>query len=77
MKNDQIIPYDLVATKMNHWYNMIKMDWESRANRMKEEVEKELQHMEENQDVLVYYSLLEFRHEMMIAYKTPNAAKGI
>ncbi|WP_180275331.1 response regulator aspartate phosphatase, partial [Bacillus velezensis] len=28
---------------------------------------------QENQDVLLYYSLLEFRHKLMLAYMYPNA----
>ncbi|MFC9414094.1 tetratricopeptide repeat protein, partial [Bacillus velezensis] len=33
--------------------------------------------MEENQDVLLYFSLLEFRHKLMLAYMYPNAIKDI
>ncbi|ELS60274.1 response regulator aspartate phosphatase [Bacillus inaquosorum KCTC 13429] len=38
------------------------------AEIIKTEVEKELLNMEENQDALLYYQLLEFRHEIMLSY---------
>ena len=38
---------------------------------------QEIKVMEENQDVLLYYSLLEFRHKLMLAYMYPNAIKDI
>ncbi|MEC1406943.1 Rap family tetratricopeptide repeat protein [Bacillus rugosus] len=77
MKTEKAIPYDLVATKMNHWYVAIKKNWVGRAEEMRKEVMQEIKIMEENQDVLLYYSLLEFRHKLMLAYMYPNAIKDI
>ncbi len=62
------IPYDLVTKKLNAWYNLIKNDQVEKAERIKKEVEAELVNMEENQDALLYYQLLEFRHEIMLSY---------
>ncbi|WP_144487118.1 tetratricopeptide repeat protein [Bacillus pumilus] len=63
---DNIIPYDLVATKLNYWYTAIKNRRIEQAESIKEEVVEELDRMEENPDVFLYYQLLEFRHYMMI-----------
>ncbi|MFE6241642.1 tetratricopeptide repeat protein, partial [Bacillus velezensis] len=43
----------------------------------RKEVMQEIKVMEENQDVLLYFSLLEFRHKLMLAYMYPNAIKDI
>ncbi|WIG47508.1 tetratricopeptide repeat protein [Bacillus halotolerans] len=62
------IPYDLVTKKLNAWYTAIKNDRVEQAENIKQEVEMELKSMEENQDALLYYQLLEFRHEIMLSY---------
>ncbi|KMY40856.1 aspartate phosphatase [Bacillus sp. FJAT-27445] len=62
------IPYDLVTKKLNAWYTSIKNDQVEKAECIKKEVEAELVNMEENQDALLYYQLLEFRHEIMLSY---------
>ncbi|MEC1264176.1 tetratricopeptide repeat protein [Bacillus subtilis] len=66
------IPYDLVTRKLNAWYTAIKNDRVEQAENIKQEVEKELKLMEENQDALLYYQLLEFRHEIMLSYMKPK-----
>ncbi|KIU10759.1 MULTISPECIES: response regulator aspartate phosphatase RapI [Bacillus] len=62
------IPYDIVTKKLNEWYTSIKNDQVEQAEIIKTEVEKELLNMEENQDALLYYQLLDFRHEIMLSY---------
>ncbi|TDU13636.1 response regulator aspartate phosphatase RapI [Bacillus subtilis] len=62
------IPYDIVTKKLNDWYTSIKNDQVEQAEIIKAEVERELLNMEENQDALLYYQLLEFRHEIMLSY---------
>ncbi|AOR96890.1 Response regulator aspartate phosphatase [Bacillus subtilis] len=62
------IPYDLVTKKLNAWYTAIKNDRVEQAENIKQEVEMELKSIEENQDALLYYQLLEFRHEIMLSY---------
>ncbi|TWK81106.1 Response regulator aspartate phosphatase I [Bacillus paralicheniformis] len=63
-----VIPYDLVATKMNFWYTALKNNWTGKAEDTKKEVERELEQMEQNQDVIVYYNLLLFRHNLQLDY---------
>lgn len=57
-----------MTKKLNEWYTSIKNDQVEKAEVIKAEVEKELLKMEENQDALLYYQLLEFRHEIMLSY---------
>ncbi|MFT0804196.1 tetratricopeptide repeat protein, partial [Bacillus swezeyi] len=73
MPSESVIPYDLVATKMNFWYSRIKNNDIGNAEKVRREIQREINQMEENQDVLIYYSLLEFRHKLMLAYIYPNA----
>ncbi|MFT0804199.1 tetratricopeptide repeat protein, partial [Bacillus swezeyi] len=73
MPSESVIPYDLVATKMNFWYSRIKNNDIGNAEKVRREIQQEINQMEENQDCLIYYSLLEFRHKLMLAYIYPNA----
>lgn len=72
-----MIPYDWVATKMNHWYIALKNNWTKKAEEMKEQVEKEIEVMEENQDAVVYYQLLKFRHGLMLDCLCPDGMRDI
>lgn len=74
---EDTIPYDLVSTKVSHWYLAVKNNWVGRAKILKEEVEEELKAMEENQDVLLYYSLVSFRHDLMLSYLEPQSVGDI
>ncbi|MEC1900726.1 Rap family tetratricopeptide repeat protein [Bacillus atrophaeus] len=67
LKKDKI-SYDLVISKLNSWYTTIKKNMIDDAEKMKNEIEFLLQDIQENQDVLLYYQLLEFRHELMLIY---------
>ncbi|WP_268313826.1 Rap family tetratricopeptide repeat protein [Bacillus haynesii] len=68
MQNSDVIPYDLVTTKMNFWYTALKNNWTYEAEKIKNEVKEEIDSMEENQDALIYYSLLDFRHKLQLDY---------
>lgn len=71
------IPYDIVTKKLNDWYTSIKNDRVEQAEIIKKEVEKELLNMEENQDALLYYQLLDFRHEIMLSYMKSKEIEDI
>ncbi|MEC3606264.1 tetratricopeptide repeat protein [Bacillus glycinifermentans] len=68
-----VIPYDLVATKMNFWYKALVNNWPDKAEKTKNEVRAIIDSMEENQDALIYYSLLEFRHQLQLDYLSSGA----
>ncbi|MEC1233311.1 response regulator aspartate phosphatase, partial [Bacillus paralicheniformis] len=73
----QKIPSENVAVKLNEWYSMIRKNQVTDAEFIKSEIKHELEQMEEDQNVLLYYSLLEFRHNLMLKDLKPNKAADI
>lgn len=53
-----------VADKLNAWYLAIQNYDLKESHRLKKEVNQLLENMEKNQDVLLYYSLLDFRMQL-------------
>lgn len=60
------IPSEEVAVKLNEWYKLIRAFEADQAEALKQEIEYDLEDMEENQDLLLYFSLMEFRHRIML-----------
>ncbi|MGE6630197.1 tetratricopeptide repeat protein [Bacillus sp. NPDC077027] len=60
-----------VGLKINEWYYHIQRFNVTDAETYKEEVKTMLDHMEKNQDLLLYYSLMDFRHKLMLDYLNP------
>ncbi|GAA0324452.1 tetratricopeptide repeat protein [Bacillus carboniphilus] len=54
-----------VANTLTLWYESIKNGDITRSEQLKEEVEYLLTDMEKNQDVLLYYSLIDYRHSLL------------
>ncbi|WP_242793605.1 hypothetical protein [Bacillus haynesii] len=73
----QKIPSENVAVKLNEWYSTIRKNQVTDAEFIKSEIKHELEHMEEDQNVLLYYSLLEFRQNLMLKDLKPNKAADI
>ncbi|MDA1477814.1 response regulator aspartate phosphatase [Bacillus changyiensis] len=65
MEKTKIAP-EKVAKILNQWYGMIKRHQKAEAAALKEEIPSLLQHMDEDQDLLIYYNLLDFRYKVMI-----------
>ncbi|MGD6974938.1 aspartate phosphatase [Bacillus altitudinis] len=60
-----------VGMKINGWYYHIQRFNVPDAEAYKEEIKSLLDDMEENQDLLLYFSLMEFRHKLMLDYLNP------
>lgn len=65
---EQLIPSSKVGIKIHEWYKMVRQFSVPDAEVLKSEVERELNEMEEDQDLLLYYQLMCFRHRLMLEY---------
>lgn len=54
-----------VGNKINEWYGYIRTFSIPDAEVLKYEIKDQLDQMEEDQDLLLYYSLMEFRYEIV------------
>lgn len=59
------IAFEKVGQAINDWYKVIKQNNISKAADMREEIEKTLPNMKENQNVLIYFSLIDSRYKLM------------
>ncbi|MCY8098598.1 aspartate phosphatase, partial [Bacillus atrophaeus] len=57
---------ECVANILNDWYIAIKQQDVETAEKYFEEIKPLFDDMEEDQEVLMYYSLLEERHKMLL-----------
>ncbi|MDP8528951.1 MULTISPECIES: aspartate phosphatase [Bacillus subtilis group] len=66
------IPSATVGVKINDWHEYINRFDAKNAEKCKAEVEKMIEEMEEDQDLLLYYQLISFRHNLMMDYLFPS-----
>lgn len=69
---EQMISSSKVGVKINEWYKYIRLFSVPDSEILKAEVEEEIRHMKEDQDLLLYYSLMCFRHQLMLDYLEPK-----
>ncbi|MDY7220674.1 Rap family tetratricopeptide repeat protein [Halalkalibacterium halodurans] len=55
-----------VANRLNEWYDTIKRHEIEEATRLKSEVQQAIEEMEEDQNVLLYYNLIDSRYKQLI-----------
>ncbi|MGN7389515.1 tetratricopeptide repeat protein [Bacillus safensis] len=66
------IPSPVVAIKINEWYKHIKRFNVKEAHMLREEVRKDIDVMEEDEQAVLYFQLMEFRHQLMTDYVQPS-----
>ncbi|AQP98317.1 Rap family tetratricopeptide repeat protein [Bacillus sp. 275] len=59
------IEFEKVARNLNEWYRIIKQNNIPKATAMREKIVKALPDMEENQNVLLYFNLIDSRFKLM------------
>ncbi|MBE2979042.1 response regulator aspartate phosphatase, partial [Priestia megaterium] len=62
----------VIGQKINEWYRHIKRLNVTDAEILRNEVKNELDLMEEDEQVVLYFQLMEFRHEQMLEYVNPS-----
>ncbi|NPC94779.1 tetratricopeptide repeat protein [Bacillus sp. WMMC1349] len=60
------IAFQKVGQDINEWYNLIKQNDISKAKNKREEIKNTLPNMKENQNVLIYFNLIDSRYKLMI-----------
>lgn len=71
------IPSEIIIAKLNNWYTLIRKNLVNEAKMMKAELDHEIREMEKNEKVMLYYSLLNFRYQIMLSYLKPHSAVGM
>ncbi|MED4125361.1 aspartate phosphatase [Halalkalibacterium halodurans] len=55
-----------VANRLNEWYDTIKQQDVERASNLRNEVQEAINQMEEDQNVLLYFNLIDSRYKLLI-----------
>ncbi|QHZ47244.1 Rap family tetratricopeptide repeat protein [Bacillus sp. NSP9.1] len=63
--NVKIAPEE-VGNMLNQWYGMIKLQQVNKARLMKNEIQRAIENMEENQDVLLYFNMIDSRFKLLM-----------
>lgn len=67
-----VISSAYITNLLNEWYQAIRSQHVNEAEGVKRKVEAKLAYMEEDQNVLLYYSLLDFRHSILVSSLVHN-----
>ncbi|MEL4011411.1 tetratricopeptide repeat protein [Bacillus velezensis] len=72
-----ILSSSAVGEKINEWYMYIRRFSIPDAEYLRREIKEELAGLEDDQDLHLYYSLMEFRHNLMLEYLEPLESQRI
>jgi tetratricopeptide (TPR) repeat protein len=61
----EVITKQEITKLLNDWYQEMRVQHAIKARKLKEEIDCKIDRIEEDQDLLIYYSLLDFRHQML------------
>jgi tetratricopeptide (TPR) repeat protein len=61
----EVITKQEITKLLNDWYQEMRVQHVIKATKLKEEIDRKIDSIEEDQDVLIYYSLLDFRYKML------------
>lgn len=65
----------VIGQKINEWYRHIKKLNVTDAEMLRSEIREELDMMEEDEQAVLYFQLMDFRHEQMLEYVNPVERK--
>ena len=61
-----VITKEDITKLLNDWYVEMRSRYVIKARKLKEEIDKKINNIEPDQEILIYYSLLDFRYKMLI-----------
>jgi tetratricopeptide (TPR) repeat protein len=61
----EVITKKEITKLLNDWYQEMRVQHVIKATKLKEEIDSKIDRIEEDQDILIYYSLLDFRYQML------------
>lgn len=64
--NVQLKGHEQINYLLNEWYQEIRARHVDAAQLLKQEIENKIQDIEGNQNILLYYSLVNFRHQYLV-----------
>ncbi|GGE79545.1 Rap family tetratricopeptide repeat protein [Priestia taiwanensis] len=62
----EVITKQEITKLLNDWYQEMRVHHVIKARKLKEEIDRKINRMEEDRDILTYYSLLDFRYKILI-----------
>ncbi len=73
--SSQLVHSHEVANLLNTWYTLMRANDLEGSNEIKGKIDQRIHNMEEDQTMLIYYSLLDFRHKLL--FKQFDTAKKV
>ncbi|MEI4801586.1 Rap family tetratricopeptide repeat protein [Bacillus sp. FJAT-51639] len=64
--NTGVVAKSHITNLLNDWYREMRVQHVLEAGQLKKEIDSKIDRIEEEQEILMYYSLLDFRYKMLI-----------